>query len=360
MTLSIHTLSDGSGAEILVGAEKSASFYPGGMTLNGINGGQFSGLRNKIINGKMEFAQRGTSFTNSNDYTLDRWIVGYSTTTGRTTATQEADVPANTEFQYSLRATCTTADTSIAAGDLSFVTQRIEGYNIRDLIGKTFTVSFWVRSSKTGIHCVALQNNTPDRSYIAEFTINAANTWEFKTIVVENGLPITGTWNYTNGVGLRLTFTLMAGTTYQSTPNSWLSSNVLSTDQQVNVLDTVGNIFAITGVQLEVGAVATPFEHRSYGIEQMLCMRYYQRDIFVSMGGGATPTTTARGYWCVVNFPVAFRATPTMTNVNTVVNSNMSAVVWDNLTAWRGRAAGSNSVTNDPAFAAQYAANAEL
>lgn len=231
--------------------------------------------RNRIINGKMEFQQRGTSFPAANGYTLDRWSVALGGS-GVATVTQQADAPPSNEFRNSLRVAVTTADTSIAATDFALVLQRIEGFNVRDLIGKSFTFSFWVRSPKAGTHCVAFRNATPDRSYVLEYTVNVANTWEYKTVTVAGGLITAGTWDWTNGVGVEAVFVLAAGSNFQTTAGQWQTGNFVATANQVNCLDTVGNIFAITGVQLEVGPVATPFEHRSHGVELQLCWRYYQ------------------------------------------------------------------------------------
>jgi hypothetical protein len=237
---------------------------------------QFS-HRNKIINGKMEIAQRGTGFGSvTSGYTLDRWQA-LEDSDAIITVSQQADLPTSSEFQYSLRLFVNGADSSIATTQYSGLAQLIEGYNIRDLIGKTFTLSFWVRSSKTGIHCVSFRNLGGDRSYIAEYTISAANTWEYKSVTVNGGLISTGTWNWTNDIGLRLFFMCAAGSAWQSTSNAWQTGNFLATANQVNCLDTASNIFAITGVQLEAGAVATPFEHRPYGYELSLCQRYYFR-----------------------------------------------------------------------------------
>lgn len=242
-----------------------------------LNGGQLAGMRNKIINGKMEITQRGTSFGSITDgiYTLDRWQAIFTSSTGSVTIATASDNPTN-EFSQVLRATVNTADVSIAAGENCGIAQAVEGYNTRDLVGKTFTLSFWVRSSKTGIHCVSFRNGSFDRSYVAQYTINTANTWEYKTITVTNGLTTGGTWNTTINMGVRVTWAMMAGSTWQTTAGAWQTGNFLATANQVNCLDTIGNIFSITGVQLETGSVATPFEHRSFGVEFALCQRYFE------------------------------------------------------------------------------------
>lgn len=295
--------------------------------VHSINGGQIAGMRNKIINGKMDIAQRGTSFPAiaNGTYSMDRWLCGL-VSSGAVTITQQADAPSNNEFQYSLRATVTAADTTIAAGDNARIIQRIEGYNVRDLIGRTFTISFRVRSSKTGIHCVALGNtgnNGSDRGYIAEYTINAANTWETKTITVVGGLPTAGTWNYLTGVGLEVNWLLACGSTFHTTAGAWQVGGFLSTPNQVNCLDTVGNIFAITGVQLEVGEVATPFEHRPYGLELALCQRYYKVYQFRS-----TVTAPAADYYFTVNMDISqMRAAPTV-NWTMISTSNAKDFVY--------------------------------
>lgn len=271
-------------------------------------GGQLAGMRNKIINGKMEIAQRGTSFAAGSGYTLDRWTYT-AVTTAVATISQQADVPASNEFQYSYRFAVTTADTSIAAGDIAQVQQFIEGFNARDLIGRTFTLSFWVRSTKTGTHCVALTNSGANRSYVSEYTVSAANTWEYKTITVAGGLITAGTWGWTSGVGLGVRFVLACGTTFQTTANAWQTGDFRATSNQVNCLDSNTNIFAITGVQLEVGGVATPFEHRPIGVELALCQRYFQRPAAFMSGGTETTTVASFGY----SYPVSMRVAPTFT-----------------------------------------------
>lgn len=297
------------------------------------NGGPLAGLRNRIINGNMNIAQRGTSFAAvaSGVYTLDQWVPQFAST-AVITVTQNADVPSVTEFQNSLRMEVTTADTAIAATDRTTLEQRIEGFNVRDLVGKTCTISFWVRSAKVGVHCVSFRNNAGTRSYIMEYSIVTANTWEKKTITVTSGLIDTPTadWNWTNGIGLHIAFTLMTGTDFHTTAGAWQTGNFLGTVNQVNCVDTVGNLFAVTGVQLEVGTVATPFEARPYGVELALCQRYYAKGYayarFTAAAAGHVLTTP-------VYFPVDMRASPTLTIADAVDKANTDALQLSQLTA---------------------------
>jgi hypothetical protein len=314
--------------------------------------------RNKIINGKMEIAQRGTSFPTSvvgsgTGYTLDRWAYLY-VTAAAVIVSQQADAPANKEFQNSARITVTTADTTVSPTEYFVFRQNVEGYNVRDLIGRTFTLSFWVKSSKTGTHCISLSNIGADRTYIAEYTINVANTWEYKTITVTGGLITAGDWNWNNNVGLSATWTLMAGSNTQNSLG-WSSSRALATANQVNCLDTVGNVFAVTGVQLEVGEVATPFEHRLYGQELALCQRYYTviasatRQMYRNHGSDLGTTRDVKTF----EPPVPMRSSPTAIvtygSVNTdegtsVPGSSLVVFAYSN-----GRLGSYTSYTSQPA-----------
>lgn len=287
---------------------------------------------NKIINGKMEIAQRGVSFASPNGaYTLDRWRPSIAGTAAFTVA-QSSDAPANSAFRYSLRLSVTTADAAIAATDRCAITQFIEGYNAAQLLGQAFTLSFWVRSAKTGIHCVSFGNEV-DRCYLAEYTINAANTWEYKTITVQSGLPSAGTWNYTSGIGLGVNFTLVAGSSFQGAKDTWLSSTMLGTADQVNCLDTVGNIFAITGVQLEVGEVATPFEHRPYGVELALCQRYYWQDSTTALQFGSLTGANSTNRNGRIYLPVSMRVAPTV-SVTTNLGTGIAEYITVNSFGW--------------------------
>lgn len=287
--------------------------------------GQLAGMRNKIINGKMEIAQRGTSFPSiaNGAYSLDRWC-NVNISSAVVTISQQSNIPIN-EFQNCLRVAVTTADTSISAGDTFGIEHRIEGFNVRDLIGRALTLSFWVRSSKTGIHCASFRNVALDRSFIAEYTINAANTWEYKTITLPGGLITSGGWDWESGIGLNVRFALAAGANFQATKGAWQTGNFHTTANQVNCLDAVGNTFDITGVQLEAGEVATPFEHRPYGVERAMCQRY----TFITLAN----SIYARHYAGVASascnlslyFPVTMRATPTVTTPPTWTGANIAA-----------------------------------
>jgi hypothetical protein len=237
-------------------------------------------MRNRIINGAMTIDQRnaGASVTSSSGggvYPVDRWEQEASVGGGVFTMQQSSTAPPG--FSNSILYTVTTADTSLAAGDRYNTRQIIEGYNIADFgfgtaSAQTVTASFWVRSSLIGTYCIALRNGTNARSNVANYTINVANTWEYKTVTIAGDTG--GTWGTTNGRGIQFTFSLGAGVNAHATANTWSGGLFDCTSSQVNWLGTVGNTFYITGVQLEKGSTATPFDYRSYGTEVNLCQRY--------------------------------------------------------------------------------------
>jgi hypothetical protein len=243
---------------------------------------QIGGRRNLILNPKMEIAQRGTSFASisSNTYTVDRWQL-QAAGDGRCTITQSTTVP-NNNFLYSAKVDVTTADTSLATTDLQSFTQRIEG-NVSSQLGlgtssaKSFTVSFWVRSNKTGTYCVAIRNASGGRSITSEYSISSADTWEHKVITFSG--DTTGTYSTDNSEGINVNFVLLAGTNYDGkTADTWEANTNFATDNQVNLFDNTSNEWYVTGVQLEAGSYAggISFEHRSFGEELALCQRYFQ------------------------------------------------------------------------------------
>lgn len=332
----------------------------GGVEMASVNGGQIAGFRNKIINGKMTIAQRGAAVSAPPGglyYAPDRFA--YYGTGGVVTLALVADWPSPTadQFQSSLRTTVTTADTAIAASDVNVIEYKIEGYDARELVGRTFTLSFWARSSKTGVHCVSFRNIAFDRSYVTEYTISVANTWEYKTITVAGGLITAGTWNYFNDIGLAIDWVLAAGSSYQTSAGAWQTGNFTATSSQVNCMDTVGNIFAITGVQLEVGSVATPFEHRPFGIELAMCQRYYEIGGFDTLGyvgaaGNFIGTSIA--------FKVTKRTIPIVSQTSTFANNcstttNSTSIGADKFLSYRV-----GTATGVAQFTETWSASAEI
>jgi hypothetical protein len=291
-----------------------------GITQEGkFNSNSTFGLRNRIFNGDMRIAQRGTSFAGLTDggskYTIDRWRWNESgTSTAVQTVSQEASAP--TGFVNSLKVETTTAQSPLNATNSYRMFQVIEGNNISDLAwgtagAKPITISFWVRSSITGTFGGSITNTTGDRYYVYSYSIAAANTWEYKTITVAG--DTSGTWLTDNGVGLFLNFSFGTGSTYLTTPGSWGSTRVDAPTGQVNVAGTLNATFYITGVQLEAGSVATPFERRPFGTELALCQRYYYKlqasTIADKLGIGFNRNTTSSEL--IVFFPTTMRTSPT-------------------------------------------------
>ena len=269
------------------------------------------GFRNRILNGGMVIDQRnaGASVTpTATTYTLDRWqfLINQSS---KFTTQQSSTAP--TGFTNSLLVTSSSAY-SVLTGDYFTVRQAIEGLNVADLAwgtasAATVTLSFWVRSSLTGTFGGSIVNDAGNRSYPFTYTISAANTFEQKTITIPG--DTTGTWLTTNGRGMLVVFGLGVGSTFSGTAGSWASANYLSATGATSVVGTNGATFYITGVQLEAGTVASPFERRDYGRELMLCQRYYQFDTYTMWSGNVTNGET---YYMYKTFPVAMRASPTM------------------------------------------------
>ena len=240
------------------------------------------GRRNKIINGSMVIDQRngGSSVTPTSNgtYILDRWRASLSQASKYSVQQNAGSVTPPTGFTNYIGITSTSAY-SVLSSDFFMMQQALEGFNVSDLgwgtsSAKAITISFWVRSSLTGTFGGALYNNSGDRSYPFTYTISVADTWEYKTVNIEG--ETTGTWVTNNGVGIMLNFGLGVGSTYSGTAGSWSSSLYFGATGATSVVGTSGATLYITGVQLEVGSVATPFEHRSYGEELALCQRYYE------------------------------------------------------------------------------------
>ena len=271
--------------------------------------------RNKIINGNMRIDQRnsGSSVTADNSFAVDRFVFR-TVGGGAITAQQSTTAPSGFVNSYSI--TVSTADSSIASTDNYQLVHRIEGNNTADLMfgtysAKTVTLSFWVRSSVTGTFGGTLQNNAADSSYVFQYTINTADTWEYKTITVAG--DTSGTWLTTNAAGVCVTWDLGSGTDFEGTANSWNAANKRRASGNVQLIGQANATLFLTGVQLEVGEKATPFEHRSYSDELARCHRYYYK-IGPSDGTdtfGPVFTDSATASYLNNVFPVPMRADPT-------------------------------------------------
>jgi hypothetical protein len=291
---------------------------------NAISAVNSLGFRNRLINGDMSIDQRngGASVTpTATAYTLDRWQVGISQASKFSVEQTIAGVAAPTGFTDYLGVTSTSAY-SVLTSDFFILEQNIEGFNASDFGwgtagARTVTLSFWVRSSLTGTFGGAFVNSAQNRSYPFTYTISTANTWEQKTITVAG--DTSGTWLTNNDVGIRVRFGLGVGSTISGTAGAWAGSNFLSATGAVSVVGTNGATLYITGVQLEAGTVATPFERLPYGTELMLCQRYYEEltsNAFNNnMGEGGSYPDVGPSISAQVNayFKVPKRAQPTVT-----------------------------------------------
>lgn len=273
--------------------------------------------KNYIINGAMTFAQRSNTATfpaiANGAFSLDRWRYGKAGTMVHT-ITQDSDVPTFAEsgyrFQTSLRMNLTTPDTTIATTDQCFLQQCIEGYNWAELAGKEWTISFWVKATTTGTYTFSLQNAGTDRYYIAEYTINASETWEKKTITIPAS-PVSGTWNYTNGQGIYCQWIIAGGTTLQGVVGSWQTGGLYVSPNQVNGTNTGSTNFRMTGVMLNLGKTAQPFTRFGTGefdSEFTAVKRYYQRN-FNAATGLTIGATTA---YLHVHLGTVMRANPSL------------------------------------------------
>jgi len=290
----------------------------GAPSIGGAGLGMGMGFRNRIINGAMVIDQRnaGASVTPNNSYTLDRWLYE-NVQTGKVTIQQNAGaVTPPTGFTNYLGVTSTSAY-SVLSGDTFLITTRIEGYNMAYFAFGTasasyITLSFWVRSSLTGTFGGSFGNVNATRCFAFSYTINAANTWEQKTVTIAG--DTSGTWNTTTGRGLSIAFGLGSGSTYTGTAGSWQAANLVQPTGSVSLVGTNGATFYITGVQLEKGSTATSFDYRPYGTELIMCQRYYAKQLsiatFTNFGVGTGLSTTNASMW--LKFNVTMRSAPTI------------------------------------------------
>jgi hypothetical protein len=284
------------------------------------------GLKNRIINGDMVISQRnGTStisIDNTERFVVDRFLIRSNASGLSATSQQSTTVPNN--FVNSMIVSVTTGGT-IAAATRGYIQQRIEGFNVSDLgwgssAALTVTLSFWVRSSKTGTFSGALQNDPAlgNRSYVFTYSISSANTWEQKKVTIAG--DTTGTWYTNNLTGINLMFDLGNGSDLRTaTTGSWVAGDYRGANSSVNIFDTSGATFFLTGVQLERNTTATPFEWLPISTELALCQRYYWQQNFTQTvnrygTGLGTGGTSVDGI--IITLPTTMRTSPTATVSN--------------------------------------------
>ena len=310
-----------------------------GITFNDSSNQQtagYTGFRNRIINGDMRIDQRnaGAQITAANlttaTYMVDRWRYGGSQTLKFTAQQNAGAVTPPIGFTNYLGMTVASAY-SVVASDYFFVDQLIEGFNTSDLAwgtanAKAVTLSFQVYSSLTGTFGGAIRNGAVNRSYPFSYTISSANTWTSVTITISG--DTSGTWATNNTTSLDISFGLGAGSTLSGTAGAWAASNYVSATGAVSVVGTASATFYITGVQLEVGTVATPFERQIYSTQLAQCQRYAYKSIgstgtycYFPAFGAADATTTAQ---FVEMFPVPMRSSSALTLTTTGIAANYS------------------------------------
>jgi len=291
--------------------------------------------RNRLVNGDFVVDQRDTATSaasvssTTKVYGVSRWFGIGVGSAGVFTMAQEAD--STYPGQYRLKVACTTADASIASGDLYYVAQRLEGPMVRDfLIGTAnavaITISFEVESTTTGTYGVSLRNSAANRAYVGTFAVSVANTREAKTVTLT--LDTSGTWLTAAGtIGLELAFCLAGGATYQGTASTWGSSNIYTTSGQVNFMAANTNVIRFRNVQLEKGSTATAFAVRPLDEELRLCQRLYYRwgyenadpgTGFRMFGNGGTGVYEGQ----TIRHPVTMAKVPTMAKVGTWTATN--------------------------------------
>ena len=294
--------------------------------LTSVGGGQLS-HRNLFVNGACRIGQRGSTSLGSGYGGVDRWVqfIGGG---GATTTSQDTDVPTGQGFRNSIKLDVTTALAS-GSSNWAWLGQYIEAQDCQSVCkgtsnAKQLTLQFWVKSPKTGTHTVRLDVSDSSDGVGATYTVSSANTWEKKTVTFP--ASTSGTINDDNGRGIQVFWVLSAGTTYSSgtlntTWASWTNAN--TAPGQPNILDSTSNNFYLTGVQLEVGPVATTFEHRSLSDELTHCQRYYQQYINPCCTG-VIPDNGSKAYSIGLQFQTRMRAVPTLAITNAGTGGNVS------------------------------------
>lgn len=341
---SSNTLTNLNASNISTGTLPIARVAAASITADKLAYDNGSLLRNRIINGDMRIDQRnaGASVTPTVNatYTLDRWATDLTVASKFSVQRNAGAVTPPAGFLNYLGVTSASAY-SVSSTDVFLIHQAIEGYNFSDFdfgksTAKTVTISFWVRSSLTGTFGGSLTNETVNRCYPFSYTISTANTWEQKTVTIAG--DTSGTWSTGNTIGAYLFFSLGTGTTKSGTGGAWSASELYSVTGATSVVGTNAATWYVTGVQIEAGSVATPFERRLFGQELVLCQRYFQKSYDLETAVG---TSTFNGYvnfnwqnlsnYGVVNIPLSIRmrSSPTCTNYNPALSNTVGGRYWN-------------------------------
>ena len=272
--------------------------------------------RNRIDNGAMEVAQRGGSETtidsSTSEYVCDRWAARAEPGDA---FLYDQDNSAPYGFKNSLKFNCSNTSGG-GSNQLYTISQAIEGYNIADFgfgggSARGMSISFWVKASITGDWGGSVQNSDRDRSYPFVYNIAVADEWEYKTVYIPG--PTSGSWNNTNGVGIRLNFDMGCGSGFRGNAGQWNNADDRGPSGAISPMQTLNSVWRVTGVQLEMGPAATPFEYRGYPIELVRCKRYYQR---IGYGNHLCITNAINNNAARIPipiFPVEMRAQPAYT-----------------------------------------------
>ena len=319
-------------SEIKVNSIKGVAATTAALSINNTDGTCTANItnnlsnRNLIINGAMQVAQRGTSFADSasGSYTLDRFLIQNSSGTPAFTITQDTDAPIG--FNNSLKVACTTADASPAAGSFSRIRYSVEAQDLQPLAkgsssAKAQTLSFYVKTNKTGVYTVFVYDDDNNRMFSASYTVSDTN-WNRYTINIP--ADTTGAIADDNGAGYVIHWGLSLGSnrTSGSLASTWATyAQANEHAGNVNFADNTSNVWAITGVQLEVGSVATDFEHRSFGQELALCQRYYYKNTIIGIVIFNDYNNSTSNFWGTMFLPTVMRANPTATITNVLSGS---------------------------------------
>jgi len=282
-------------------------------------------FRNRIINGDMRIDQRAAGANSKPigdgyDGMVDRYRTVF-TGSSKFTVGQNLDSISTLPPGFINCMGVKPSGNAVSSSDYNTIIQKIEGTNVDDFgwgtaNAKTITLSFWVRSSNTGTFGGAITNSAVNRSYPFTYTINTANNWEYETITIPG--DTTGTWLSNNSTGMQVVWSLGTGSTFSGTANTWAANSFYSATSATSIMGNSTNTWYLTGVQLEPGSTATPFEHRPYEMELALCQRYYWQTGTTGNIPAWTWVSTQLGttFW----FPVPMRSAPTTATVTTATN----------------------------------------